>query len=180
MEPTDRLSGEKPPPIAGMRNSTRSGRSIEHTDMSMIAYMAWQRWAIATVGLIVLMAGLAVAFVPFRVWIENPVPSSDGYNLHCGVPAHTALRRIDPMWQIDQPGLAQGGPDYVRATGPMPQCQPPARRLLNIGATTALAGLMIVALAWGRTMRQRKGATSSAADPVPESNRGQASDPAVP
>lgn len=84
------------------------------------------------------------------------------------------------MWQIDQPGLDSGGPGYIQATGPMPQCQPPARRRLIIGVAAALAGLIVMALSGGRTMRQRKGASSPGTDPDPESHRGQAPDPALP
>jgi hypothetical protein len=123
-----------------------------------------------TIGVIAFLGGLAVALVPFRVvWV--PV-SMDMTTPHwgCGVPARTAVRKVDPRWETYSPGIIES--QYTALpSNPIPACRAPARRRAFQGAVLMLGGLLLVTLAVLRARRKRTGEAMAAPTPEAPSNR---------
>ena len=88
-------------------------------------------------GLIALLGGLAVALVPFRVWVPRTFAPTGGYNSDCGVPARTSFRKLEPVWKAYSHGY-MAEPDYPPSSRADPRCQTPARRRLLGGSAVAL------------------------------------------
>ena len=127
--------------------------------------------AVAGIGLVAFLCGLGVALVPFRVvWV--PV-RFDGTNHHwdCGVPARTAVRKIDPRWKTYSPGIIESQYSAF-PSDPIPACRTPARRRLFQGGLLMLGGSLLVVLSLSRGRRQRTGEAPTAGNPEALSNLG--------